>query len=65
LDFADLRPRAQAAIDRVWEVSFSAYRGQVVAFLEPEHADALGSRESWEAIQLQVVTALEHVRGEP
>lgn len=64
-DFVDLRPKAQAAIDRVWEVPFSAYRGQVVAFLEPDHADSLGSREAWEAIQLQVVTALESVRGSP
>lgn len=59
----DLRPPVTAAIDRVWEVSYSDYRGQVVAFLEPEHADAFGGEQAWEAMQLQVVTALEGLRG--
>ena len=61
----DLRDRVASANARVWEVSYSDYRGQVIAFLEPEHADALGSEEAWEAMQLQVVTALEGLRVTP
>jgi hypothetical protein len=62
--YADLAPRVPAAVHRVWELTYADYRGQVIAFLEPEHADASGSREAWEAMQLQVVTALESI-GRP
>jgi predicted nucleotidyltransferase component of viral defense system len=57
----DLGPDLRAAIDRVWSLSFADYQGQVVAFLEPDQADLVGTRESWDAIQLQVVTALESI----
>lgn len=61
--FDDLRPEVSAATDRVWSVSYADYKGQVVAFLEPDHAAIQGSREAWDAMQLQVVTALESVGG--
>lgn len=63
--FEDLRPRVQAAIDRVLSVSSADYQGQVVAFLEPEQAGAVGSRGSWDAIRLQVVAALESIASGP
>ncbi len=59
--YADLSPQVPAAIDRVWELEYSDYRGQVVAYLELEHAEAHGSREAWEAIQLSVVDSLETI----
>lgn len=61
----DLRPLARAAIARVWEVDADASLGQVVAYLEPEHADVLGSAQAWEALQIAVVTALEPLAGPP
>ena len=60
--FDDLRPQLTAAIERVWEVTHSDFKGQVIAFLEPEHAEAHGTLEAWEAMQLQVVTAMERIR---
>jgi predicted nucleotidyltransferase component of viral defense system len=62
---ADLPAPVTAAIDRVWEVSYADYRGQVVAYLQPEHAEALSSEVAWEAMQLQVVTALEGAGRSP
>ena len=59
--YEDIRPRIPAAVERVWALSHSDYRGQVIAFLEPEHAESHGSVEAWEAMQLQVVTALERI----
>lgn len=61
----DLRREAPAAIERAWSVSYADYKGQVVAFLEPEHAEIQGSREAWDAMQLQVVTALESLGAAP
>lgn len=60
----DLRPLVPKAVERSWELSYSDYAGQVVAFLEPEHAATEGSEEAWEAKQLQVVSALESL-GRP
>lgn len=59
--FADLRPMVPAAVERVWELSYSDYKGQVVAYLEPSQAGALASEAAWEAMQLQVVTWLESI----
>ncbi len=59
--YADMRPKVPGAIDRVWALSHAEYRGQVIAFLEPEHADPVDSTEAWETMQLQVVSALERL----
>ncbi len=52
-----------AAIARALDLSFDDYAGQVVPYLEASHVDALGSRQAWDAIQLQVVEALARARG--
>ena len=47
------------AIERALDVSFDDYRGQVVAYLHPDHAEQYGSRDAWNALQMQLVSALE------
>jgi len=61
LGYRDLAPRVPAAVARTWELGYADFRGQVVAYLQPEHADAFASEASWEAMQLQVVSALEAI----
>jgi hypothetical protein len=61
--FDDLRPLVPAAIEKVFELSSADYVSQVVAYLEAEHAGMLGTPETWEAMQLQVATALERIGG--
>jgi hypothetical protein len=55
------------AIQLAMDVSFDQYRGQVVAYLHPDHVDQYGSKEAWNLLQMQVVSALEkagpHERG--
>ncbi len=60
---ADLAPRMPAAVERVWDVSWADYRGQVAAYLEPDSTEVLGSQDAWDAIQLQVVSTLERIGG--
>ena len=52
------------AVERVLEVSFDDFQGQVVAYLHPEHAASYASRDAWNALQEQVVDALEGARHE-
>jgi hypothetical protein len=52
----DTLPRA---IERAMDVSFDDYRGQVVAYLHPDHAPMYASREAWNALQNRVVEMLE------
>lgn len=59
--YEDLQAKVPAAIERVWAISYDDYRGQVLSFLEPEHADPESSPAAWEAMQLQVVSALERI----
>jgi len=57
-----LRPmRAQIAkaIERAMDVSYDEFKAQVVSYLKPEHFDEYGTRQAWEALQAQVVDALE------
>ena len=57
-----LRPmRAQIAkaIERAMDVSYDEFKAQVVSYLKPEHLDEYGTRQAWEALQAQVVDALE------
>lgn len=64
-DAAALRPvaaRMEQAIDKTLEVSYDAYRSQVVSYLKPEHIDSLGSPEAWDALQSQVIAMLERAR---
>lgn len=54
-----VRARIEQAIERTMEVSYDAYKSQVVSYLKPEHIDLLGSSESWDALQSQVIALLE------
>ena len=64
-DLGESASRVSEAIERVYALSYGDYRGQVVAYLEPEHAEAVDSPEAWEALQLQVISSLESLGGLP
>jgi hypothetical protein len=53
------KPIVERAIERAMDVSFDDFRGQVVAFLDPAHADTVGTRQAWDALTSQVVSLLE------
>lgn len=50
------------AIDHAIGVSFADYVAKVVAYLEPAQADVFASRETWNAMQDEVVARLESWR---
>jgi len=58
---AEERSRIPQAIERVMEVSYDDFRGQVAAFLHPVDAAQYGSAAAWDALRLQVVEILEEV----
>ncbi len=62
LNAARIRARLPLALENGLDISYDDYRAQVVAFLEPEHQDALGSRQHWDHIQTTVVQYLEGLR---
>jgi hypothetical protein len=43
-------------------VDYSAFAGQVLAFLEPEYQEHYGNRKVWAELQQQVVDGLEALR---
>jgi hypothetical protein len=47
-----------AAIDNAMTIGFDDFRGQVVAYLEPEHQADFAGRDAWENLQERVVDAL-------
>ena len=49
----------ERAIERAMDVSHGDFKAQVVSYLRPEHVDTYGTREAWDALQAQVVEALE------
>jgi predicted nucleotidyltransferase component of viral defense system len=51
-----------AAIDNAGRIEFDDYVALVVSFLEPEHRDLYGSREAWDAMQLDVIERLESLK---
>ncbi len=53
------RAQIPKAIERCMEVSYDEYKAQVVSYLKPDQIEALGSREAWDALQVQVVDFLE------
>jgi hypothetical protein len=54
-----IRPVLPKAIERAMDVSYDEFKSQVVSYLQPEHVDTYGSREAWDALQMQVVDVLE------
>lgn len=51
------------AIDNAMSISFDDFRGQVVAYLEPEHQADFASRGSWDALQERAVDSLRGLRS--
>lgn len=47
------------AIENAMSIGLEEFKGQVVAFLEPEHQDEYRGRAHWQGLQDQVVAALE------
>lgn len=43
-------------------LTYDEYVSLVIAYLDPEHAEIYSSRESWEAMQLNVIERLEALR---
>lgn len=60
---AKARDALPAALDRVAEFPFGAFKAQVVPFLAPEHQDVFGSRESWQRMQELVIDRLLEMQG--
>ena len=56
-----VRAQVPKAIERAMDVSYGDFKSQVASYLKPEHLDEYGPREAWEALQAQVVEALEKV----
>jgi len=63
-ELGDLASRVPEAVARVLDLSYADSQGQAAAYLEPEHAASVGSVDAWEALQLQVISALEQLGGE-
>lgn len=53
------RAEIARAIEQAMALGFDDYQGAVVAFLEPEQVDALGTLEAWDAMQQHVLERLE------
>jgi predicted nucleotidyltransferase component of viral defense system len=47
-----------AAIENAAKLTYDDYAALVVAYLEPTHAEIYGSRDAWEAMQLDVIERL-------
>lgn len=60
---AAVRDQLSAATTRALDLTFDDYTSQVVAYLDPAEAEGFGSRASWDALQTQVVEALERARA--
>lgn len=52
------RPTLAIALDRVMGLAFSAFKAQVVPYLEPDHQEIYGTPEAWERICELVVDRL-------
>jgi len=54
-----IRSEVPKAVERVMEVSYADFRSQVASYLQPDHIETYGSREAWDALQMQVIDRLE------
>jgi hypothetical protein len=54
-----VRSVVRIAMERAMTISFADYTSQVVSYLHPDHAEAYGSPEAWDALQLRVVEYLD------
>jgi predicted nucleotidyltransferase component of viral defense system len=58
---ASMSKEVKQAIERAADLTYDQYVAQVVAYLTAENAESYSSREAWEAMQGQVVDALQRV----
>lgn len=54
-----IRSEIPKAVERTMEVSYADFKSQVVSYLAPDHVQSYGSREAWDALQMQVIERLE------
>ena len=59
-----IRSLLPKAAERAMDVSYADFKSQVGSYLHPDHLDAYGSREAWDALQMRVVELLEKARHE-
>lgn len=52
------RATSRAATDRLLEISYDDFVGQVVAYLEPDHQEIYANEDAWEQMQTDVASAL-------
>jgi hypothetical protein len=55
----EIRSRIPRAIENAMSISYDDFAGQVLAYLEPSYQQQYRARSVWNAMQEQVVTALE------
>lgn len=49
----------KAAQERAMSLAYGDYKSQVVSYLHPDHREAVGSPEAWDAFQMKVVEYLD------
>ena len=60
---AATRKLVAAAIENAMGINYDDYVGQVIAYLEPEHQAFYRTRKAWDAMQTEVVAALEALQA--
>jgi hypothetical protein len=54
-----VREALRPALERAMTLGYADYKAQVISYLQPEQAEAHGTPEAWDAMQLQVVEYLD------
>lgn len=58
----ELTKRSKAAIETVHSVKFEHFKGQVLAYLDPEYQSQFDSSRIWDELVLRVIEGLETIR---
>jgi predicted nucleotidyltransferase component of viral defense system len=58
-ELVPIRSEIPKAIERAMEVSYADFRSQVASYLQPDQLESYGSRDAWDALQMQVIDRLE------
>jgi hypothetical protein len=56
---ADVAREIPRAVESAMTMGFDEFSGQVLAYLATDHKECYGSRNVWEALQHEVIDALE------
>jgi predicted nucleotidyltransferase component of viral defense system len=59
----EIASKLPRAVENAMSIGYDEFAGQVLAYLEPEYQDHYRARRVWEALQAQVVNALEGFRS--